>query len=352
MTEEISEVLTCPVPIMKHETVQLGHGSGGKMSHDLLEKLFLPRFDNAILNQLGDQAQLQFNGSRLAFSTDSFVVDPIFFPGGDIGDLAVNGTVNDLAVGGATPKYLSVGFIIEEGFPIEDLNRIVHSMEVAARRANVYIVTGDTKVVNKGSVDKIFINTTGIGVIPDYLELSPHKIQPGDKVIISGYIGDHGITILSSREGLALENPVKSDTTALNDLVSDLLDTAPDGIRVMRDPTRGGVATSLNEFALTAQKRIRLDSSAIPVRPAVESACEILGLDPLYVANEGKLLAIVSPESAEDLLDVIRSYPHGEHSMIIGEVVPGDDGRVTVLTGLGAETIIDMLPGEQLPRIC
>lgn len=352
MTDDFSGILSCPVPIMNHKTVQLGHGSGGKMSHDLLERLFLPRFDNDILKQLGDQALLQLNGSRLAFSTDSFVVDPLFFPGGDIGDLAINGTVNDLAVGGAVPKYLSVGFIIEEGFPIEDLHQILLSMEIAAKKANVSIVTGDTKVVNKGSVDKVFINTTGIGVLPDNLKLSTARMKIGDKVIISGYIGDHGITILSSRKGLALENPVESDTTALNDLTSEIIGIAGDGIRVMRDPTRGGVATSLNEFAMAGKKRIRLDGSAIPVRPEVESACEILGLDPLYVANEGKLLAIVAPENAEDVLRVMRSYPCGKQSTIIGEVGSGEDGRVSVLTGLGAETIIDMLPGEQLPRIC
>ena len=352
MTDNFDGILSCPVPIMNHKTVQLGHGSGGKMSHELLERLFLPRFENEILNQLGDQAELNLNGARLAFSTDSFVVDPVFFPGGDIGDLAINGTVNDLAVGGADPKYLSVGFIIEEGFPIDDLHKILLSMEVAAKKANVSIVTGDTKVVNKGSVDKIFINTTGVGVIPEQVYLAPARMHPGDQIIVSGFIGDHGITILSSREGLALENPVETDSAALNSLIADILNTGGDAIKVMRDPTRGGVATSLNEFAQTAKRRIRLDGALLPVRPAVEGACEILGLDPLYVANEGKILVVVAPERSEKVLRTIQQHEHGKNAAIIGEVTEGDDGRVTVLTGLGAETIIDMLPGEQLPRIC
>lgn len=352
MTDEFTGILNCPVPIMNHKTVQLGHGSGGTMSHDLLERFFLPRFRNHILETLGDQAQLGINEVRLAFSTDSFVVDPIFFPGGNIGDLAINGTVNDLAVGGAIPKFLSVGFILEEGFPLDDLHKILLSMEVAAKKAGVLVVTGDTKVVNKGSVDKIFINTSGIGAIPMGQEFSPKKITAGDKVLISGTIGDHGMTILSTREGLALENPIQSDSAALNGLIAQMLEVAPSGIRVMRDPTRGGVATTLNEFAQSSLRRIRIDQASLPVKPEVESACEILGLDPLYVANEGKLVAIVSPEKADQLLKAMRNHEFGQDAAIIGEVTDDDDGRVTVLTGLGAETIIDMLPGEQLPRIC
>lgn len=352
MTDEFSGILSCPVPILNHETIQLGHGSGGKMSHDLLERLFLPRFTNEILDELDDQAQLNMNGMRLAFSTDSFVVDPLFFPGGNIGDLAINGTINDLAVGGATPKYLSAGFIIEEGFRIEDLHRILLSMEAAARAADISIVTGDTKVVNKGSADKIFINTTGIGLIRDGVRLSPQRMQPGDKVLVSGTVGDHGITILSSREGFALENPLQSDTVALHELVHTLLESYPQQIRVMRDPTRGGVATSLNEFARSAGRSIKLRADAIPVREEVESACEILGLDPLYVANEGKLLVVVTPEAADNVLDLMRNHELGTRASIIGEVTDHTEPRVTLVTGLGAETIIDMLPGEQLPRIC
>ncbi len=352
MVEDFTGILNCPVPIMNHKTVQLGHGSGGKMTHNLIEQMFLPRFTNDLLDELGDQAQILLDGRRIAYTTDSFVVDPIFFPGGNIGDLAINGTVNDLAVGGAIPKYLSVGFIIEEGLPIEDLHKILLSMEVAAKRAGVQIVTGDTKVVNKGSVDKIFINTTGIGILPEGIELSPRKIQVGDKILVSGFIGDHGITILSSREGLSLENQIETDSAPLNDLTQKMLAVAPSGIRVMRDPTRGGVATTINEFAQSARRRIRLDASKIPVRPEVQSACEILGLDPLYVANEGRLLAIVAPDEAEKILTVMHEHEYGTNAAVIGEVTEGDDARVTVLTGLGAETIIDMLPGEQLPRIC
>ncbi|HKJ68617.1 MAG TPA: hydrogenase expression/formation protein HypE [bacterium] len=352
MTDDFPGILSCPVPILNHDTIQLGHGSGGKMSHDLLEKLFLPRFTNEILDELGDQAQFNLNGMRVALSTDSFVVDPLFFPGGNIGDLAVNGTINDLAVGGAIPKYLSAGFIIEEGFPIEDLHRILLSMESAAKKANVAIVTGDTKVVNKGSADKIFINTTGIGLIKDNIHLSPQRIRPGDKVLVSGTSGDHGITILSSREGFALESSLQTDSAALHDLVHPLLTAFPEQIRVMRDPTRGGVATSVNEFARSAGKSIKLQADAIPVRAEVESACEILGLDPLYVANEGKVLVVVDPEVADQVLDILRNHELGARASIIGEVTDRAEPRVTLVTGLGAETIIDMLPGEQLPRIC
>jgi len=352
MTEDFTGILNCPVPITNHKTVQLGHGSGGKMSHELLEKIFLPRFGNEVLNELGDQAELILNGGRVAFSTDSFVVDPLFFPGGNIGDLAVNGTINDLAVGGAEPKYLSVGFIIEEGFPIEDLHRILLSMEVAAKKAGVSVVTGDTKIVNKGSADKVFINTTGLGMIPEGIDFSPANMQVGDKVIVSGCIGDHGITILASREGLALESEIQTDSAALNGLVKQMTENGTEGIRVMRDPTRGGVATSLNEFANAARKRIRLFSDSLPLRPEVESACEILGLDPLYVANEGKLLVVVDASKADSLLNLMREHELGKDAAIIGEVTDGDDGRVTMTTGLGAETVIDMLPGEQLPRIC
>lgn len=352
MSEEYTGILSCPVPITNHKTIQLGHGSGGMMSQELLTKFFLPRFDNPVLQELGDQAQVEIDGTRIAVSTDSFVVDPIFFPGGNIGDLAVNGTVNDLAVGGAIPLYLSAGFIIEEGFPMDDLHRILLSMEEAMKRANVIVVTGDTKVVNKGSVDKIFINTTGIGSMPPGINLSPAGMQPGDKVIISGTLGDHGITILSSREGLALENPIQTDSAPLHELVQTILDEAPGKIRVMRDPTRGGVATSLNEFSQAANRAIRIFRDTLPVRPEVESACEILGLDPLYVANEGKLIAVVEETSAESVLSHMHEHEYGKEAAIIGEVLDVETPRVSIITELGAETIIDMLPGEQLPRIC
>jgi len=324
MTQDIIELMNCPVPIMNHDTIQLGHGSGGKMSRALLENLFLPRFSNPILEDLGDQAQLEL----------------------------INGTVNDLAVGGAIPKYLSAGFIIEEGFPMEDLHRILLSMEKAAAEAGVSIVTGDTKVVNKGSADKLFINTTGIGLIVEGVELHPSQIRPGDKIICSGTIGDHGITILSSREGFALENPVETDSAALHGLIQSVLKEFPKAIRVMRDPTRGGVATSLNEFAQSAGQSIRIFGESLPVRKEVVSACELLGLDPLYVANEGKVLVVVDGGTADQILDLVQQHSLGNDAAIIGEVTSDGKGRVTQVTTLGAETIIDMLPGEQLPRIC
>jgi len=345
------ESLSCPVPIMNHKTIQLAHGAGGKLSSELISKIFLPRFGNKILDRLEDQAQLESKLGRIAFTTDTFVVDPIFFPGGNIGDLAINGTVNDLAMSGADPEYLSVGFILEEGFPIEDLHRIVLSMEMAAKAAGVQIVTGDTKVVNKGSCDKIFINTSGIGWIPENVNVRQDRILPGDKIILSGTVADHGMAVLTSREGLSFKTRVKSDSMALNGLVSDMLEVCPD-IHAMRDPTRGGVATTLNEFANTTNFGIEIDEKLIPVMPDVRSACEVLGIDPLYVANEGKLIAIVPEEHSNDILNVMRKHSAGEKAQIIGTVINDHPGIVGLINFLGVVRVLDMPVGEQLPRIC
>jgi len=345
------ESLSCPVPIMHHETIQLAHGAGGKLSAELIEKIFLPRFANEQLNKLEDQAILDNPGKRLAFTTDTFVVDPIFFPGGDIGELAINGTVNDLAMSGAEPLYLSVGFILEEGLPIATLHRIAVSMERAAGKAGVAIVTGDTKVVNKGSCDKLFINTSGIGVLPDDVHISAGNLQVGDRIILSGTIADHGMAVLTSREGLSFRSRVSSDTAALNQLVRKMLDTTTD-IHALRDPTRGGVATTLNEFARQSKVGIRIYGDRIPVRPEVQGACEVLGIDPLYVANEGKLIAVVPETHAADVLTAMHTDPLGEKAVIIGEVVGDHPGTVAIKTGLGVSRVLDMPVGEQLPRIC
>jgi len=342
----------CPLPITEHASVQLGHGSGGKMMNDLIGKLFLWAFDNDNLNKLDDQAILNVNGQRLAFSTDSFVIDPIFFPGGDIGELAVNGTVNDVAMSGAKPLFLSAGFIIEEGFALAELKRIVLSMRQAAARAGVLIVTGDTKVVNKGKGDKVFINTAGIGIIEHDYEIGSDKLRPGDMLLVSGAIADHGMAILSKREGLRFDLPIESDTAALHDLVRVILDAGGAGVHAMRDPTRGGLAATLNEFAINAGVGIRIKQNLIPVKSSVAGACEILGFDPLYVANEGKLVAAVAKEKAEAVLQAMRAHELGREAAIIGDVVEQNPGRVTMQTGIGAWRIVDMLVGEQLPRIC
>ncbi|MAG21663.1 MAG: hydrogenase expression/formation protein HypE [Candidatus Marinimicrobia bacterium] len=345
------ENLSCPLPIMDHDTVQLAHGAGGKLSSQLIEMLFLSRFSNKTLDALEDQAVLEFPGKRLSFSTDTFVVDPIFFPGGTIGELAINGTVNDVAMCGAEPLYLSVGFILEEGLPMELLHRILVSMEAAAKKANITIVTGDTKVVNKGSADKIFINTTGIGVLNHDLNLSAGNLLEGDKIILSGTLADHGMAVMTSREGLSFQTQVKSDTAALNGLVKSMLKTS-DEIHAMRDPTRGGAATTLNEFAGQSSLGIEIYGEKIPVRPEVQGACEVLGIDPLYVANEGKLIAVVAPQAAKSVLATMQKHEFGKDAVIIGEVVSGHPGIVTMKTGLGAQRIVDMPVGEQLPRIC
>jgi hydrogenase expression/formation protein HypE len=304
---------------------------------------------------MDDQAVLEIGGTRVAFTTDSFVVTPIFFPGGDIGSLAVNGTVNDLAMGGAKPLYLSAAFILEEGLPATELERVVDSMAAAAQSAGVQLVTGDTKVVNRGKGDKVFITTTGIGVVPTGVRMSADRARPGDKILLSGFIGDHGITILSQREGLEFESALESDCAALNGLVDAMLEAAGgevEGFRVMRDPTRGGVATVLNEIAGRSRVGMVLKESAIPVRDAVRGACELLGLDPLYVANEGKLVAVVAPEIADRVLGAMRKHPLGAGAQAIGEVVEQHPGMVLMKTGVGGTRVVDVLFGEQLPRIC
>ena len=336
--------------------INMSHGSGGKAMRDLIEDLFVSCFNNPQLNALEDQARfdlqsLQQYGERLAFTTDSYVVDPLFFPGGNIGTLAVNGTINDLAVSGAKPLYLSCGMIIEEGMPVSELREIVQSMKVAADVAGVQIVTGDTKVVPHGKGDKLFINTTGIGVIPQGIEISASRSKVGDKVIVNGYIGDHGAAILNARGDLALDVALETDCQPLHELMSVMLAACPD-LHAVRDASRGGVATVLNEFAESASVSIRLEESCIPVRNTVRGVCEILGLDALHFANEGKLVATVPADSAEVLLHAMQSHPAGREAAIIGEVVEGPAGRVVIKTGFGGERILDMLVGEQLPRIC
>ena len=347
------EVVTfsCPVPLPARDRVLLGHGSGGRLSAELIRELFLPAFENPILSRLDDQAILQFNGLRLAFTTDSFVVKPLFFPGGDIGRLAVHGTVNDLAMGGARPLFLSAAFIIEEGFSMETLRRVVGSLRTAAREAGVDVVTGDTKVVEKGSGDGVFINTSGIGLVPEGLQLSADQARPGDRVLLSGFLGDHGIAILAQREGLEFESPIQSDSAPLHTLVQAMLQTGK-SIRCLRDPTRGGLSSTVNEIAAQSRVSITLEETAIPIREEVLGACELLGLDPLYVANEGKLVAIVAPEGAEQILDAMRSHPAGQHAQIIGTVADAEPGMVTMRTVLGTTRIVDLLSGDQLPRIC
>ncbi len=347
----------CPLPIFEHKNIVLGHGSGGKLTAELIDKVFLSRFRNPALERMDDQAQLEIGGARLAFTTDSFVVTPIFFPGGDIGALAVNGTVNDLAMGGAKPLYLSAAFILEEGLASTELERVADSMQLAAAGAGVQLVTGDTKVVNRGKGDKVFITTTGIGLIDRETRLSADRARPGDKILLSGSIGDHGITILSAREDLDFECALESDCAALNGLVSEMLDEAElagdlHGIRCMRDPTRGGVATTLNEIARRSQVGMLLEEQAILVRESVSGACEMLGLDPLYVANEGKLVAIVAPELAGRVLDRMRQHPLGREAAIVGEVTTQHPRMVLARTAIGGTRVLDLLFGEQLPRIC
>ena len=341
----------CPLPITHHEQIVLGHGSGGKLSAQLIETVFLPAFSNPLLDKLDDQAVFQVNGSRLAFTTDAFVVTPLFFPGGDIGRLAVNGTVNDLAMSGARPLYLAAAFILEEGLSTEELRRIVASMSEAAKSAGVQLVAGDTKVVNRGKGDKIFISTTGIGVIEKPVTLSADRARPGDKIILSGFIGDHGMAILSQRENLDFEGVIESDCAALHEVVADMLDVSPD-IHCLRDPTRGGVATVLNEIATRSRAGMLLRETEIPVRDTVRGACEILGLDPLYVANEGKLVAVVASDAAGDVVKRMRQNPLAADARIIGEVVAEHPGMVLMRTEIGGTRVLDTLFGEQLPRIC
>jgi hydrogenase expression/formation protein HypE len=339
---------------LRDERITLSHGSGGKSTHNLIEGVFAPAFSNPLLDAMDDAATFGLNGtgSRLAFTTDTYVVSPLFFPGGDIGKLAVHGTINDLSMAGATPLYLSVGFILEEGFPIAELRRIVESMAKAAADAGVAIVTGDTKVVQRGKADGLFVNTAGVGLMRASWPLGQAYIQPGDKVLISGSAGDHGIAIMLAREALEIETDVQSDTAPLNDLVATLLDTAGEAVHCLKDPTRGGIATSLNEMALGAEVAIGLDEQAIPVHAGVRGACEILGLDPLTIANEGKLLAVVAPDRAEAALAAMRAHVLGSEATIIGAVQAEPPGMVFLRTDIGGMRVLDMLVGDPLPRIC
>jgi hydrogenase expression/formation protein HypE len=369
---------TCPVPHSRYEHVLLGHGSGGQLTAELIGRLFLPAFGNDVLSALEDQATLTLpspptplprgergvlppsplggeglgvRGVRIAFTTDSFVVRPLFFPGGDIGRLAVHGTVNDLAVGGARPMFLSAAFILEEGLPLTDLQRIVASMRQACKEAGVELVTGDTKVVDRGKGDGCFITTSGIGLVPEGRALSIHAARPGDRILVSGTLGDHGIAILSVREGLEFETVLESDTAALNGLAEAILEVCPD-TRSMRDPTRGGLSSALNELAAASRVGVRLEETAVPLRPEVRGACEMLGLDPLYVANEGKLVAVVPPEDAGRVLAAMRAHPLGRDAALIGEVVADHPGMVVLRSRVGGERVVTLLSGEQLPRIC
>ncbi len=340
----------------KGKTITLAHGSGGKAMRDLIDEIFVGGFDSPELALLEDQARFDLtalceHGDRLAMTTDSYVVDPLFFPGGDIGKLAVTGTVNDLAVGGAKPLYLSCGMILEEGFSIDELMRIVASMKATADAAGVRIVTGDTKVVHRGAADKLFINTAGVGVIPQTVNIVANRAMPGDAVIINGYVGDHGAAIVDARGELALESTIETDCQPLNGLIAAMLDTCQD-IHCMRDATRGGVATVLNEFASSSDVAIRIEQGKIPVRDEVRGICEILGLDPLYLANEGKLLAVVPADAADAVLQTMQAHPAGQEAAIIGEVQAQPAGRVILATGFGGDRVLDMLVGEQLPRIC
>lgn len=342
---------SCPTPLNDYTRIVMGHGGGGKLSSELIRHLFLPAFHNETLGHLADSAVITIGDMRLAFSTDSFVVRPLFFPGGNIGSLAVNGTINDLAMSGAKPLFLSCGFILEEGMSLHELAQIVETMAGAARMANVALVTGDTKVVEVGHGDGAYINTSGIGLISPGVQIAPHLARPGDLVIVSGEIGLHGIAVMSVREGLAFESVVTSDCAPLHDLVGEMLAVTND-IHVLRDPTRGGIASSLNEIATASGVGIELDERKIPVPEGVASACELLGLDPLYVANEGKLLAIVPEGVADAVLAVMQQHPLGHKAAIIGKVVEEHAGLVVARTPMGGRRVVDMQVGEQLPRIC
>ncbi len=336
---------------MKTDKILLDHGSGGKIAHQLTTDLLVPLFSNPILAPLNDGAIFELEGARLAFSTDTFTVDPIFFPGGDIGDLAVNGTVNDVAMCGAVPRFLSMGLILEEGFPMDDFKRILHSVRAALDRAQVQLVTGDTKVVPKGAADKIFINTTGIGVVVPGVRINSDRARPGDRVILSGTMADHGIAVLTQRQGLQFESNVTSDTAPLHTMVQRILAQTRD-VHVLRDPTRGGVGTTLNEIAEQSRAGVVIYEEHLPVSKEVAGICELLGFDPLYLANEGKFLCVVPSDQAQAVLDAVRQDPLGRDAAIIGEVVADHPGRVVMRTRIGGRRIVDMLAGEQLPRIC
>ncbi|WP_406142332.1 hydrogenase expression/formation protein HypE [Streptomyces sp. NBC_01089] len=346
------ESWVCPVPLRETPSVVMGHGGGGAMSGELIEHLFLPAYGSAAAAELGDSAVLSAGGgSRLAFSTDSYVVKPMFFPGGSIGDLAVNGTVNDLAMSGAVPLFLSTAFILQEGTALDELGRIAEALGAAARSAGVQLVTGDTKVVDSASGDGVFINTSGIGVVPDGVDIGPRRARPGDAVLISGDIGVHGVAVLSCRDGLEFGTTVESDTAALHGLVAGMIATGAD-LHVLRDPTRGGVAASLNEIARAADVGIELVERELPVPDTVRDACSLLGLDPLQVANEGKLIAVVPAESADEVIAALRAHPLGRSARRIGTCVPDHAGMVVARTGLGGSRVVGLPIGEQLPRIC
>ncbi len=332
-------------------TIDMTHGAGGRSMVQLIEELFVKHFDNDLLRQANDQAAFDVSAGRMVMSTDGYVISPLFFPGGDIGSLSVHGTINDLAMAGAKPLYLSAGFILEEGLPLADLEKIVSSMGRAASYAGVSVVTGDTKVVEKGKGDGIFITTTGIGIVPPGVNLSGDLAQPGDAVLVNGTLGDHGVTIMSSRENLQFETSIESDSAALHTLVADMVKAVPT-IHCLRDPTRGGLANTLNELTRQSRVGMKLQESAIPVKPAVSAACELLGLDPLYVANEGKLICVCAQENAQRLLEVMRAHPLGQQAAIIGEVLEDQHGFVQMETGFGGSRVVDWLAGEQLPRIC
>ena len=345
---------TCPLPLKNYPTIVMGHGAGGKMMNDLIRHMFASQFDNDLLSQLEDSTSFDLDvseGQRLAFTTDSFVVSPLSFPGGDIGELAVNGTVNDLAMSGARPLYLSAGFILEEGLAMETLGRITASMARACETAGVQIAAGDTKVVDKGHGDGMFINTSGLGVIPQGVRIGPANAAPGDAILVSGTLGDHGIAIMSVREGLAFESEILSDTAPLNGLVADML-AASKQVHCLRDATRGGLSAVLNELAAASQVGMEFDEEALPVRPAVVAACEMLGLDPLYIANEGKLVAIVPEKFAQEILAAMRKSPFGKDAALIGRVVQDHPGVVVAKTALGSSRVVDLPAGELLPRIC
>ncbi len=336
---------------LRRGTVDMSHGSGGRAMAQLIETLFVRYFDNDLLRQGNDQAAFQVVTGRMVMSTDCHVISPLFFPGGDIGSLAVHGTINDVAMSGARPLYLSAGFILEEGFALADLERVVASMAQASKRAGVPVVTGDTKVVEKGKGDGVFITTTGIGVMAEGIRISGHLAQPGDAILVSGSMGDHGVAIMSTRENLSFDTAIESDSAALHGLVAEMVEAVPK-IHCLRDPTRGGLATTLNELARQSRVGVRIRETDIPVKPAVSAACELLGLDPLYVANEGKLVAICPAGEAQHLLEVMRAHPLGAAGAIIGEVVDDEQGFVQMETAFGGERIVDWLAGEQLPRIC
>jgi len=343
---------SCPLPLRDYPTIVMGHGGGGKLGNELVEHLFLPAFRNPALENLGDAAIFELGSGRLAMSTDSFVVQPLFFPGGSIGELAVNGTVNDLAVSGAEPKFLSASFILEEGFPLAQLAAVVNAMAESAAKAGVRIVTGDTKVVERGHGDGCYINTAGVGVMRQGISVGPNRAQPGDVVLVSGTIGDHGMAIMSVREGLEFESQIRSDCAALNGPIADVLDAVGASVHAMRDPTRGGLASTLNEIATSSNVGIEIDELKLPVRSEVQSACELLGLDPVYVANEGKAVFFVAPEAADRALEVLRAHPLGRNAERIGMVTTQHPRMLVARTAMGANRVIATQIGEQLPRIC